>query len=303
MSMDAVSRPGPESGGIAAPIGLLCALAAAHILLSAPDLLGRAAAAGLAAVFILSVLLPRRRELCAAAAALLAATAVVDHVIAPFLAGPGNLMSVVGARLVWPSVLMSVVAGALLQLLEKLREMRGRPRSPWIFLASCIGYGAGLVLLMEAGLAALGPTVPGSTAGVILHALAADTAIHLLLLVLWFGLSLRAVDLHLALARGTETADAAPTLAKRRQIEALARLLPMLGFLGTVIGLAGAIGAMSATMGDGSFGRASLDALFRNLALKFETSLLGLAAAIVTGLLMSAVDGLQDRASDATTDR
>ena len=301
MSLGPASRSGPDIGGIGLILGLLSGFGAAHILLSAPDLVGRAAAAGTAAAFILSVLLPQRRALCAVAGALLAATAAFDHVIGPFLSGTENLMRVVGARIVWPSILMCVVAGALLQSLEGRQEAMGRQRSPWLFLASCIGYGTGLVLLMEAGLAALGPVAGGSTAAVVLHAFASDTAIHLVLLVLWFGLSLRAADLYVALARGVETATAEPTLAKRRQIEALARLLPMLGFLGTVIGLAGAIGAMSATMGDGSFGRASLDALFRNLALKFETSLLGLAAAIVTGLLLSAVDGLQDRGSDAKT--
>jgi hypothetical protein len=281
--------------GIVSGIGVLGGLGAVHILLSAPDLIARIATAGLAAAFVLAVLLPRNATACAVAATVLSAAIAIEHVIAPFLSGSENLMRVVGERLVWPNVLQGIVSGWLLASLESRRTAAGVPRSPWAFLASCIAYGTGLVLLMEAGLAALGPATPGSTSAVVLHAFAADTSIHLLLLVLWFGLTLRAAELYLGLSRGTVVAAAAITVAERRQIEALIRLLPMLGFLGTVIGLAGAIGAMSTTMGDGSFGRDSLDALFRSLAVKFETSLLGLAAAIVTGILMSAVDGLQER--------
>ena len=298
MSVDARSSSGLGGAvGVVPRIGLLCALGAVQILLASPEFLARAAAAGSAAIFVLAVLLPKNRPACARAAAFLSAAIIVDHVFAPFLAGSESLMRVVGERIVWPSILLCVVAGDLLQSLERRDEAEGLPRSPWTFLASCIAYGTGLVLLAEAGLAALGPIAHGSTAGVVLHAFAAETSIHVVLLVLWFGLSLRAADLYRGLARGTEIPTAETTIAKRRQIESLVRLLPMLGFLGTVIGLAGAIGAMSATMGDGSFGRASLDALFRSLALKFETSLLGLAAAIVTGVVMSAIDGLQDRSA------
>jgi len=302
MSTPAPLSNGPiGTAGLAPRIGLLCAAATVQILSSDPGLPARAAAASLAAAFILAVLLPKSRRTLAAAAALLSAVVVVGHVIAPFLAGSDLLMRVVAERTVWPCVLLGVVAGELLATLEGGREAQGIPRSPWLFLFSCIAYGTGLVLLLETALAALGPAAPGSAAGVILHAFAAETAIHLALLVLWFGLGLRAVELHVRLARDPGAHRAEVTLAERRQIESLLRLLPMLGFLGTVIGLAGAIGAMSATLaGDAGFGRSSLDALFRSLALKFETSLLGLAAAIVTGIVMSAIDGLQERAAPRT---
>jgi hypothetical protein len=283
--------------GLVAKIGLLCAITAAHIVLSDPGALSRVAAAGLAATFVLAALLPKSRTMLAAAAAFLSAAMLVEHVVAPFLAGSENLMRIVADRIVWPSVLQGVVVGELLRSIERDREAKALPRSPWTFLFSCIASGTGLLLLLESALAAAGPVAAGSALGVVLHAFAADTAIHLVLLVLWFGLSLRAGELYARFAQDPAGASREGLFAQRRQIESLSRLLPMLGFLGTVIGLAGAIGAMSATMaGDAAFGRASLDALFRNLALKFETSLLGLAAAIFTGLVMSAIDGLQERA-------
>lgn len=73
--------------------------------------------------------------------------------------------------------------------------------------------------------------------------------------------------------------------AARRQWRALLPLLPMLGFLGTVIGLATAIAGLPGTMS--AAGTADLSGALAGLAVKFETTLLGLAASMLLMLLLA----------------
>lgn len=73
--------------------------------------------------------------------------------------------------------------------------------------------------------------------------------------------------------------------ASRRLVRALLSLLPLMGFLGTVIGLTAAIGGLPAGMGAGA--TFDIGASLLGLALKFETTLLGILGAVIASLLLS----------------
>jgi hypothetical protein len=83
-------------------------------------------------------------------------------------------------------------------------------------------------------------------------------------------------------------AAAAKTLADgtRRFLRALLALLPLLGFLGTVVGLSAAIGALPGGATGQAAGRIDLVSAVAGLAIKFETTLLGLGGAFLAALAL-----------------
>lgn len=84
--------------------------------------------------------------------------------------------------------------------------------------------------------------------------------------------------------------------ASRRFVRGLLPFLPLLGFFGTVVGLAT---AMAALPGEGGAGRIDLSGSLAGLALKFETTLLGILASMVAGLLLALVEkGEQELAAE-----
>lgn len=83
--------------------------------------------------------------------------------------------------------------------------------------------------------------------------------------------------------------------ASRRFVRGLLPFLPLLGFFGTVVGLAT---AMAALPGEGG-GRIDLSGSLAGLALKFETTLLGILASMVAGLLLALLEkGEQELAAE-----
>lgn len=78
--------------------------------------------------------------------------------------------------------------------------------------------------------------------------------------------------------------------ASRRFFRALLSFLPLLGFLGTVVGLATAIGALPIGTGVNRGGGLDVAASLAGLALKFQTTLLGLVAAILSAALLAALE-------------
>jgi hypothetical protein len=78
--------------------------------------------------------------------------------------------------------------------------------------------------------------------------------------------------------------------ASRRLIRALISFLPLLGFLGTVIGLTAAIGGLPASLGPGASGNIDISASLLGLAVKFETTLLGLLGALIASLLLALLE-------------
>ncbi|WP_294641424.1 MotA/TolQ/ExbB proton channel family protein [uncultured Aureimonas sp.] len=77
----------------------------------------------------------------------------------------------------------------------------------------------------------------------------------------------------------------------RRYLRALLAFLPLLGFVGTVIGLAVAIGSLG---GDGGSERpggvADIGASLAGLSIQFETTLLGLLGGLVASLVLAAIE-------------
>ena len=68
-------------------------------------------------------------------------------------------------------------------------------------------------------------------------------------------------------------------------------LFPMFGFLGTVIGLSGAIRDLPAAISDG----AKLDPVLQNLFVAFDTTFLGLVGAILCLIAIRLLEGALDR--------
>lgn len=75
--------------------------------------------------------------------------------------------------------------------------------------------------------------------------------------------------------------------ASRRFIRDLLPCLPLLGFLGTVVGLATAMAALPT---DGGSGPVDLAGSLSGLALKFETTLLGILASLIATLLLALLE-------------
>lgn len=84
--------------------------------------------------------------------------------------------------------------------------------------------------------------------------------------------------------------------ASRRFVRGLLPFLPLLGFFGTVVGLATAMAALPT---EGGGGRIDLSGSLSGLALKFETTLLGILASMVAALLLALLEkGEQELAAE-----
>jgi biopolymer transport protein ExbB/TolQ len=73
-------------------------------------------------------------------------------------------------------------------------------------------------------------------------------------------------------------------------VRALLSSLPLLGFLGTVIGLTAAIGGLPRHLGPAAEGNLDISASLVGLAVKFETTLLGLAGGLLASLLLALLE-------------
>ena len=67
-------------------------------------------------------------------------------------------------------------------------------------------------------------------------------------------------------------------------------VLPLLGFLGTVIGLARAMAELPAALGNGTGAAVDLSGTLSGLAIKFETTLLGLLASMIAAVLLNLLE-------------
>jgi hypothetical protein len=79
-------------------------------------------------------------------------------------------------------------------------------------------------------------------------------------------------------------------LASRQFVRALLPFLPLLGFLGTVIGLATAISELPRGLTDGTGHSFDVSASLAGLSVKFETTLLGLMASMVASLAFNVLE-------------
>ncbi|MBC8129914.1 MAG: MotA/TolQ/ExbB proton channel family protein [Rhizobiaceae bacterium] len=78
--------------------------------------------------------------------------------------------------------------------------------------------------------------------------------------------------------------------ASRRLIRALLSFLPLLGFLGTVIGLTVAIGGLPTDFSPGASSSLDVSSSLSGLAVKFETTLLGLTGGLLASLMLALVE-------------
>ncbi|MGQ3278787.1 MAG: MotA/TolQ/ExbB proton channel family protein [Shinella sp.] len=75
--------------------------------------------------------------------------------------------------------------------------------------------------------------------------------------------------------------------ASRHLVRALLAFIPLLGFLGTVIGLTAAVGGLPNELNAPGSGNLDIGASLLGLAVKFETTLLGLTGALIASLLLA----------------
>ncbi|MGV6872695.1 MotA/TolQ/ExbB proton channel family protein [Pseudochelatococcus sp. B33] len=79
-------------------------------------------------------------------------------------------------------------------------------------------------------------------------------------------------------------------LASRRFVKSVVPLLPLLGFVGTVIGLSITLGELPRDTGDGVRAAADISASLGGLAIKFQTTLLGLVGGMVASTALNALE-------------
>src|SRR5262249_38908403 len=77
--------------------------------------------------------------------------------------------------------------------------------------------------------------------------------------------------------------------ASRRFVKGLVTLLPLLGFLGTVIGLSIALAELPRGVGGGR-GAFDIGGSLAGLAIKFETTLLGLLGGMIASLAIAVLE-------------
>jgi hypothetical protein len=82
--------------------------------------------------------------------------------------------------------------------------------------------------------------------------------------------------------------------ASRKMVRVLLSFLPLLGFLGTVIGLTAAIGGLPGDLGPDAQGGLDIGASLVGLAVKFETTLLGLAGGLIASLMLALLEKHED---------
>ena len=81
------------------------------------------------------------------------------------------------------------------------------------------------------------------------------------------------------------------TMRARTFSVGIAGLLPLLGFLGTIVGIMAALRSLPALFDDaGAPDQAALNGLLSGLAGAFETTMIGLSAAVVAGIALTLLD-------------
>jgi hypothetical protein len=222
------------------------------------------------------------------------------EILGPHIIGAQSLLKATTDIQLWPYVLLSLFLAAFAHHHNTSSPtLLGVPRT-LSFLISTLFYGFALVLAVQAGFAAWGLESGQSIWAITRHAFAAETPIHTVVLSLWFGLMVRSImRIQSDRVSGGWAKRAASAKVDYSHIEAISRLLPMLGFLGTVIGLAAAVASISGQLAsESALGTLALATLFKNLAIKFETSLLGLMGTITMSVFLSMIEARQRWNSD-----
>lgn len=218
---------------------------------------------------------------------------IIPDLFIPHFVNGQPLLQVAANGSVWPFSVQSLMLGSLFLWLRRQRlGLAGRINDPLQFVCGTLLIGLSLVLFVESGLVASGIEKGEGLGAIARHAFGASTPIHSIILILWLGLMANVILLYFSIVPAAIGAQRRNRLIRdARLIESLSRLLPMLGFLGTVLGLAAAISSLSvASSSAGQLGETALIGLFSNLAVKFETSFLGLLASISMTFMLATVE-------------
>ena len=173
------------------------------------------------------------------------------------LAGAGTLAPVAEHQRLWPLILSQFAAMLALSLVPGAASRAAFARAGFVLAL-------GLTLALPLGGQALADRW------------VLQTPVHLLI----------AFTACLVLAAQARQAVAGPTDAtEARLVAGMAQLLPLLGFAGTVWGIMLALGALPAIFASDAPSTEALQDLLGGLGTAFETTLLGLAAAVVVAVV------------------
>ena len=207
--------------------------------------------------------------------------------LVPLAGQQGNI----GQTMVWPQMLVALFASRVLSQATRLEN--ARPGSSTLQQAqsfpAALALGAFLTLAFQG---MLPPRIDTSDPAlkVLAAALHGSTLLHTAIIYLFFAIAAAILDgfgqywrQRMALAAGgmADSGSAKPglQLASRRFLRSLIPLLPLLGFLGTVVGLTTALNDLPRGLAAG--GAPDISASLSGLAIKFETTLLGLLGSMI----------------------
>ncbi|MEM8796791.1 MAG: MotA/TolQ/ExbB proton channel family protein [Pseudomonadota bacterium] len=226
---------------------------------------------------------------------------VIIFAILPFTGGEDGLAELTDIASIlpdvpdWQLVLVALFGGFALMSIDELeRDTNGRRSfAPDIAFGLLLSFAFYWLVLY-----ALGDTDPASATG-IAGAILGDTAIHYIIVILFFAvLSYVVRSFFESFLVGGAAVQAGKgrlyTGSLRRFVRILIGFLPLLGFLGTVLGIMNALGGLPALFANDDSGISDLSgALTQSLSsisLAFETTMLGLVASMIASLLLSYVE-------------
>jgi len=220
--------------------------------------------------------------------------AVFFPLVAPNAMNADGLRAAVLSTPLWPQIFVSLFCGIIFLQTDRLEKPGGR-RPAATGIGSFVCFGTALTFAFFAGLrTVLGMGTVNGLSGAE-RAVFGSSAIHYLIFAVFF--IILAYTAHAAWSLGTPNPLGGP---RRRFIKILIGTLPLLGFLGTVLGIMHALGGLPGLMlGERtsvSDLSQTLAASFSGISLAFETTMLGLICSLLATVGLSYVEKLEAEA-------
>ncbi|MEO9530047.1 MotA/TolQ/ExbB proton channel family protein [Roseibium sp.] len=200
----------------------------------------------------------------------------------------GGLRAAVLSTTLWPQIFVCLFSGIVFVQLDGLQALReghvGRTG-----VAAYFAFGLAMTFAFFAGLRTVYGPAHGEALTGAARAVFGGSAIHYLIFIFFFITI--AYTIHAAVGLHAPNPHGGP---RRRFIKILIGTLPLLGFLGTVLGIMDALGGLPGLfLGDRTTASdlsSELAASLSGISLAFETTMLGLVTSLVATLGLSYVE-------------